>query len=74
LQKEWSLTVSKNLKFFDDILSDYGFYRIHNSTVINLKYIARINKAAGGSVIMEGGEEFSVSKSRKSEFYELVNF
>jgi two-component system LytT family response regulator len=55
LKDKTSLTVSKNLKFFDDILSDYGFYRIHNSTVINLKYIARINKAAGGSVIMEGG-------------------
>jgi len=74
LKEGKALTVSKNLKFFDEILGDYGFYRIHNSTVINLKYISRVSKSAGGSVIMEDGQEFSVSKSRKAEFFELVQF
>lgn len=74
LKEGKALTVSKNLKFFNEILEDYGFYRIHNSTLINLKYISRVSKSAGGSVIMEDGEEFSISKSRKSEFFELVQF
>jgi two-component system LytT family response regulator len=67
------LTTSKSLKFFESILEGYGFFRIHNSTFINLKYIKRINKAAGGSVIMEDKEEFSISKSRKDEFMELLS-
>lgn len=74
LKEGKALTVSKNLKFFDEILGDYGFYRIHNSTLINLKYISRVSKSAGGLVIMEDGQEFSVSKSRKAEFFELVQF
>ncbi len=68
-----TLTTSKNLKFFESILDGYGFYRIHNSTVINLKYIKRFNRSAGGSVIMENDEEFSISKSRREEFMEVLS-
>jgi two-component system LytT family response regulator len=66
------LTTSKSLKFFESLLEGYGFFRIHNSTLINLRYIKRINKTAGGSAVMEDNEEFSISKSRKDEFMELL--
>jgi len=66
------LTTSKSLKFFESILEGYGFFRIHNSTLINIKYIKRISRASGGSVIMEDKEEFSISKSRKDEFMEML--
>ncbi|MDP5171063.1 MAG: LytTR family DNA-binding domain-containing protein [Bacteroidia bacterium] len=66
------ITSSKNLKFFEGILEDYGFYRVHNSTLINLKYIKRITKKAGGQVIMMDGEELGISKSRKDEFLQLL--
>ncbi|MBI1183022.1 response regulator [bacterium] len=68
LQSGEKLTTSKNLKYFESILEDYGFYRIHNSSIINLRYIKRVNKAAGGSVLMENNDELSISKSRKEEF------
>lgn len=67
------LTTSKSLKFFESMLEGYGFFRIHNSTLINLRYIKRINKSAGGSAVMEDNEEFSISKSRKDEFMELLS-
>lgn len=67
------LTTSKNLKFFASILEGYGFFRIHNSTLINLKYIKRFNRGAGGYVVMENDEEFSISKSRKEEFMNLLS-
>ena len=66
------ITTSKNLKFFESILDEYAFFRIHNSTLINTKYIQRILKTAGGSVLMENGEEFSISKSRKDEFMNFL--
>lgn len=62
------ITTSKNLKFFEGLLDEYGFFRIHNSTLINTRFIKRIIKSAGGSVVMENAEEFSISKSRKAEF------
>lgn len=67
------ITSSKNLKFFETILLDYGFFRIHNSSLINLKYIKRINKTAGGQVIMQDGEELGISKSRKEEFLRTLS-
>jgi two-component system LytT family response regulator len=68
-----TLTTSKSLKFFESMLEGYGFFRIHHSTLINLRYIKRIHKTAGGSVVMEDNEEFSIAKSRKDEFLELLS-
>ncbi len=73
LKNKENLTVSKNLKFFESILTDYGFFRIHNSTLVNLKYIKKIGKSSGGYVVMEDNEEFSISKSRKEEFSQLFS-
>ena len=68
-----TLTSSKNLKFFESILEGYGFFRIHNSTLVNLKFIKRLGKSAGGFVVMEDEAEFSISKSRKEEFIALLS-
>ncbi|MBO6517880.1 MAG: response regulator transcription factor [Bacteroidia bacterium] len=68
-----ALVSSRNLKHYTSMLEEYGFYRIHNSTLINLDYIKKLNKAAGGSVVMEDNEEFSISKSRKDAFLELLS-
>lgn len=73
LKSGQKLITSKSLKFFESILEGYGFFRIHNSTLINLKYIKRISKSAGGAVIMEDNQELSISKSRKDEFMELLS-
>ncbi|MBF98776.1 MAG: DNA-binding response regulator [Owenweeksia sp.] len=72
LKDATQLTTSRNLKFFESILEGYGFYRIHNSTIINLKYIKRFNRSSGGYIVMEDDTEFSISKSRKDEFMELL--
>jgi two-component system LytT family response regulator len=73
LKNQKKIVSSKNLKFFESILKEYGFYRIHNSTLVNLKYIAKLNRFAGGSVVMENGAEFSISKSRKDEFMKVLS-
>lgn len=73
LKNKESLTVSKNLKFFESILTDYGFYRIHNSTLINLKYINKVGKSSGGYVVMENDVELSISKSRKEDFLKILS-
>lgn len=71
--KDTTVISSKNLKFFEEILTSYGFYRIHNSTLINLKYIKKISKALGGQVIMEDQSEWGISRSRKEEFMKLIS-
>jgi two-component system LytT family response regulator len=69
-----TLVVSKNLKFFESILTEYGFFRIHNSTLINTKYILKIGRSGGGYVVMEDKQEFSISKSRREEFSKVFPY
>lgn len=67
------LTVSKNLKFYAEILKDYGFFRIHKSRLINLKCIKKIRKSVAWEVIMEDEREFGISKTYKPDFIELLS-
>ena len=68
LKNKQKLLVAKTLKEFEEMLSDYNFYRVHNSHLINLAYIKSYNKGKGGSVTMEDGSEIEVSTRRKEEF------
>ncbi len=68
LKNEQKITVAKTLKEFEELLSDYNFFRVHNSHLINLAYIKRYNKGKGGVVCMSDDSEIEVSTRRKDEF------
>ncbi len=63
-----SLLVSRTLKEYEELLDEHGFVRIHQSFLINLKYIKSYVKSSGGYVIMENGEELSIARQRKELF------
>ncbi len=63
-----SMLISKTLKSCERILSDYTFFRVHNSSLINLRYVKEYIKGEGGIVIMEDKKEVSVSRRRKEDF------
>lgn len=67
------LTVSKNIKEFEDILANYDFFRIHHSYLMNRDYIKRYIKGEGGTILTEQGNELPVSRRRKQEFLEWLN-
>lgn len=69
LKNNEKITVSKVLKDYEEILSDFSFFRIHKSTLINLEYLKEYSSKTGLKVIMTNGEEFQVSRRRISEFY-----
>jgi two-component system LytT family response regulator len=60
--------VSRTLKEYDDMLSEYNFYRIHNSYLINLNAVKKYIRGEGGSVIMTTGQSLDVSKRKKEGF------
>lgn len=68
LKNKQKLIVAKTLKEFEEMLTGYNFFRIHNSHLINLNCIKTYNKGKGGSVTMEDGSEIEVSTRRKDEF------
>ena len=68
-----SLLVTKLLKDFEEILSPYRFYRIHNSHLINLSYIKKYLRGDGGQVIMQNDEVIDVARRKKEEFLKLIS-
>ncbi len=59
--------VSKTLKYFEEVLEDSGFARIHKSYLVNVNEIVKYIKGKGGSVILSNGQEVMVSANKKAE-------
>ena len=62
---------SKTLKQVEGLLKGENFFRIHNSYIINLKYLDQYNKGEG-VVYLEKKIQLDVSKSRKEEFLNKI--
>ncbi len=60
-----SILVSKNLKEYENILQTYGFMRTHNSHLVNLNFVERYGKSAGGVLYLKDGTQIPVSVRKK---------
>ena len=65
------ILISKNLKEFDEMLSDSGFYRVHKSYLINLLHISRFEKQEGGYIILTNGVKIPVASRKREELLDL---
>jgi len=66
------LMVARTLKDFEEMLEPYGFIRLHNSHLINIRYIKRYHKGKGGYVVLEDHTEIEVSMRRKNSLMEKL--
>ncbi|MEL7341937.1 MAG: LytTR family DNA-binding domain-containing protein [Bacteroidota bacterium] len=67
------ILVSRTIKEYDEMLSDYNFFRIHQSHLINLKYLKNYTRGRGGYVELTDGSTLDVSARRKSEFLKRMS-
>lgn len=67
------IMVSRNLKEFEDFLSEHNFIRIHHSHLVNMEYIKQYQSGRGGYVIMSDGSTVDVSQRKKDEFLKRLN-
>ncbi len=72
LPENKSITVTKILKDFEEMLLPYNFYRIHNSHLINLNYIKKYVRSEGGQVMLHDGTLIDISRRKKEEFLKLI--
>ena len=63
-----TVTVSKPLLEYDQILQDTSFLRIHKSFLINLHHVKEYHRGEGGMVIMSDNAEIEVSRRKKDQF------
>lgn len=59
------LLICKTLKYFEEILKEHRFLRIHRSHLINPDYVVRYTKGKGGYVTMKNNIELEVSAEKK---------
>jgi len=64
--------VSKTLKDFDELLSPYGFFRSHQSHLMNLNYLESFEKRDGGYVLMKDKSIVPVSVRKKEELISIL--
>jgi two-component system, LytTR family, response regulator len=65
LKDNKSLTISKGLKNFENILSDNSeFFRCHKSYIVNINHVSEYVKSNGGYLIIDKTHEISVSSDK----------
>ena len=64
--------VTKTIKEFDGMLSDYGFYRVHQCHLINIDHLKEYVKIDGGYLKMYDGSSVPISTRKKSSVLKLL--
>ena len=67
------ILVSKNLKGYEDILTEYNFFRPHHSHLVNLDYMQSFEKRDGGTIIMKDKSTVPVATRRKEDLLSLFD-
>lgn len=65
------LLVSKTLKEFAELLIPAGFFRTHQSHLVNLEHVIRYDKAEGGHLVMVDESIVPVSSRKKDELFKI---
>lgn len=73
MEKGEKLMVSKPMGQLEEILDGHGFFRVHNSHLINMQHVRQFVRTDGGYVVMDDGATVSVARNRKEEFLELFS-
>lgn len=68
-----SLMMTKKIKDVTEQLQESLFVRIHNSYLVNTRYIKKYHKGRGGHIILDDGSSLPVSPARKEDFLKIFN-
>ena len=71
IKEDASLYISKNLKYFENILSDAGFFRTHHSYLANLNLMLRYDKTTS-QLELKNGITIPVSIRKKDKLLTLI--
>lgn len=67
------LCSQRNIKKYEEMLADKGFFRSHKSYLVNLNEIESINKIDGTELILKNQVSIPLAFRRKNIFFKLFN-
>ena len=73
IQSKPKILISKPLKYFDEMLADTIFFRVHQSHLVNLNYVSRIDKVDGGVLVLNDDTTMPVAVRKREQLFQLLN-
>lgn len=64
--------VSKTLKEFDELLSPYNFFRIHQSHLVNMKHVESVHSNDGDYALLTQNHRVEISRRNKADFLQRL--
>jgi two-component system LytT family response regulator len=72
LEDKRKILVSKTIKDYEDLLTGYGFFRVHQSHIVNADYIKSYEKGEGGYLLMNDNSQVPVATRKKDELLQFL--
>jgi two-component system LytT family response regulator len=69
LTDDRKITSSRNLKYYEELMTDLDFLRVHHSYLINTQYI--ISYLHEGTIVLKGNKTVPLGNSYKKQFLEI---
>lgn len=66
------ILISKPLKHFEELLEENGFFRVHQSHLVNLNYFSRIDKIDGGILVLSDNTSIPIAVRKRDALYQLL--
>ena len=66
------LLVSKPIFEYEELLTDYGLLRCHQSHLVNSRFIKSLVKEDGGYLLLEDGSQLPISRQKKEYIKEML--
>lgn len=66
------MTVSKQLKYFEENIFSEQFIRIHKSYLVNLTHVKKYLKKDGGELVMTNNDVLPVSRNSRNELLKFI--
>lgn len=60
---------SKNLGVYENRLSSYNFFRIHHSLIVNIDYVAHVQKGSQPMLVLKDGITYLPVSHRKAKYF-----
>ncbi len=67
------IMVSKTLKEYEELLSEYGFFRSHQSHMVNLYFMDHFDKKSGGTIFMKDNSKVPVSSRKRNALLKVID-
>lgn len=66
------LLISKPLKQYEELLEPYGFFRPHQSHLVNMACISRVDKTDGGTLVLNDNTLIPVAVRKREQLFKIL--